>query len=281
VAPLKWCHQLLQKVEILIIVQKNNSVEDLIGIRKSHCIIWTTEANGVVLIDSKSFSIRPSNIITVGNKQDLELSNATIEGYFVFFEDTDFPNSSIDSVCRIVLLYNHFNMHNLLTIPEKDEQEFEQLFILIYNESRISKNSQNSILSLLLQTLLLKMELVIRQDILIDITKNTREEELLKNFLDLLEIHYTSKHKVKEYGDMMSIPTRKLNDLIKLYFGITAKDLISTKLYIEIARKLQFSSESIKEIAYQSGFSSPYHMSHFFSNMKGLSPQSYRDLLKK
>jgi len=266
----------------LISVNKYDSTDPIHISSESHCIIWTCEANGKINIDNKSFDISPFNIITVGNKQKLNSGSATLKGYVIFFEDTDFPTSSIDSVCRIVLLYNHFSMHNQLKIKADNKQEFEQLFGLMFNESQINKdNRHNPVLSLLLQTLLLKIELVIRQDIPIDITKNTVEEELLMQFFNLLEDHYTTKHKVKDYAELMVLPTRKLNDLIKYYFGITAKDLISTKLYIEIARKLQFSSASIKEIAYESGFSSPYHLSHFFSNMKGISPQAYRDLLKK
>lgn len=265
----------------MIDVQKYKSLEKESLLREAHLIIWTTQANGVIKIDNKSLDIGPSNIITVGSRQKLEFLSGTIDGYVIFFDDADFPKSSIDSVCRIVLLYNYYNIRNQLIISEEQKQEFEQFIMLMYNETAAKQeNKTNPVLSLLLQTLVLKMELVIRKDIPADAPKNNMQEKLLMDFLQLLEANYSSKHKVIEYAELMSISSRKLNDMIKFYFGISVKELISTKLYIEIARKLQFSSESIKEIAYDLGFSSPYHLSHFFTQSKGLSPQAYRDLVK-
>ncbi len=265
----------------MIDVQKYKSPENESLLKGAHLIIWTTQAKGTIKIDNKSFDIGPGNIITVGSRQRLEFVSGTIEGYAISFEDADFPKSSIDSVCRIVLLYNYFNIKNQLIISEEQKQEFEQFIILMYNEAAAKQeNKINPVLSLLLQTLVLKMEQVIRKDIPADAPKNNIEEKLLMDFLELLEANYSSKHKVIEYAELMSISSRKLNDMIKFYFGISVKELISTKLYIEIARKLQFSSESVKEIAYEMGFSSPYHLSHFFSQTKGLSPQAYRDLVK-
>ncbi|MBS2213970.1 helix-turn-helix transcriptional regulator [Carboxylicivirga mesophila] len=247
-----------------------------------HCIVWATKANGHLAIDNKTFELGPGQLLTVGKNQKLSIDHAHIEGYYLLFDDSDFPTSSIDSVCRIILLYNHFNMHNQLIIPEASQQEFRQLFQIMHTESFTSQEPAiNPVLSLLLQTLLLKMEQFIKNTELIDLNKNTIEEAYLTKFLTLLEKHYTSKHQVKDYAELMNLPSRKLNDIIKIYLGITAKEIITSRLYIEIARRLQFTSETIKGIAYQMGFNTPYHMSNFFTKTKGISPQAYRDLLKK
>lgn len=266
----------------LITVSRYNYSQKLSEREGHHCIIWVEEGSGEIIIEDKSFVLTPSNILTVGKNQELNLDHANIEGYCLFFDDSDFPTSSIDSVCRIILLYNHFNMHNQLVIPEESQQEFEQLFLIMYNEGISSQlNTTNPVLSLLLQTLLLKMEHFIKANYLIDINKNTTEEEYLTDFLDLLGKYYASKHQVKDYAELMNISTRKLNDIIKTYLGITAKEIITTRLYIEIARKLQFTSDTVKEISYQMGFRTPYHLSNFFTKTKGISPQVYRDSLKK
>lgn len=266
----------------MIDVLKYNSLVNKSLQRNGHLILWTCQAKGEIRIDNKSFALGPANLITIGSRQKFEFVSGSIDGYVIAFDDADFPKSSIDSVCRIVLLYNYFNIHNQLIISEDNKQEFEQFFMLMHNEAAAKeKKMTNPILSLLLQTLVLKMEHVIRQNIPADAPKNNIEEKLLMEFLELLEANFSSKHKVIEYAELMSISSRKLNEMIKFYFGISVKNLISTRIYIEIARKLQFSSESVKEIAYELGFSSPYHLSHFFTQTKGISPQAYRDLLKK
>ena len=109
---------------------------------------------------------------------------------------------------------------------------------------------------------------------------NSIEEELVSSFLKHLESEYKVMHKVSEYAQLLNVSPRKLNDSIKIYYGVSVKELISSKLYIEIAKLLQFSSYSIKEIAYQLGFKSPYQLSNFFSKANGSSPLEYRNSFK-
>jgi len=115
--------------------------------------------------------------------------------------------------------------------------------------------------------LLLKIQKVIREYYLDESVENAFDLKKLSQFMESLDANHTKYHKVKEYADLMAISPRKLNDIIKLNFGSTAKELISTKLFMEVVSKLQFTHDSIKEIAYQFGFSSPYHLSHFFTSM--------------
>jgi len=251
--------------------------------KNHHTIIWATEAKGKISVNHKEYNLGNNSIITAGKDQPIKLfSPASVMGFQVCFQDDDFPHSAVDSVCRIVILYNHINIHNLIHIPSESSKEFKQLFSLMYQEDNSSTNQKSSsILSLLLQTLLLKIEKVIREKYLSDSEENIFEEGELSDFMEHLESRHKKLHKVQDYASLMAISTRKLNDIIKHYFGLTAKELISTKLYIEIASKLQFSNNSIKEIAYQFGFSSPYHFSNFFTKTKGISPQAYRNSLQK
>ncbi|TLX71266.1 helix-turn-helix domain-containing protein [Labilibacter sediminis] len=246
-----------------------------------HAIIWAKDANGSILIGDKEFKLSSYNIITVGKQEKVQTQDASINGLIVYFSDADFPNSNIDSVCRIVLLYNYFNIHNQIIIEDELNTKFDQLFTLMYSEYNMQEaQSSNPVLSLLLQTLLLKMEQVIRNSIEINSNKNSIDEELLTHFFNALETNYTNHHQVKDYAELLNVTNRKLNDITKQYFGTTAKELISNKIYIEILRHLQFSSTSIKEIAYKMGFSSPYHLSNFFTKINGISPAAYRDKVK-
>ncbi len=267
----------------MITVSKYDSLQSGISKRDHHFIIWAKQAQGKISIENKAIELGNHTLITIGKNQLLEYNTPPlIKGYIVFFDDSDFPNSSVDSVCRIVILYNQFRIHNKIAIPDKSTTEFEHLLLLMYKESETNPEQKvNPILSLLLQTLMLKMEQIVRSELVDNENEDENEEAtVLSEFLQLLEANFSKYHKVKDYANLMNVPSRKLNDTIRYYFGVTAKDLISTKVYIETARRLQFTSDSIKEIAYQSGFSSPYHLSHFFTKMKGISPQAYRNSVK-
>ena len=262
----------------MITVKKYNSSEK--NTKEEHQIIWFEKASGKISIDNKEFVLSNNNIITVGKKQQLITKQLKSSAIAVNFTDSDFPTSSVDSVCRIVLLYNYFNIHNQLIIEGGSKEEFNQLFMLMFSEYKMNNTSStNTVLSLLLQTLLLKAEQVIRNTLVDELGKNSDDEILLNQFLNKLESSFNKEHQVAYYADELNITTRKLNSITKTYLGTTTKDLIINRVYIEILKKLQFSSTIIKEIAFQTGFSSPYHLTNFFTKINGNSPLSYRENL--
>ena len=158
-----------------------------------HTIIWATKAHGNISVNHKVYILSNNSIITAGKDQEVKVSSATsVTGFQVCFQDADFPHSAVDSVCRIVILYNHINIHNLIQIPPESAKEFKQLFSLMYDEGVSSSNKKSSsILSLLLQTLLLKVEKVVRENYLSDSAENIFEEGMLSDFMEYLE----SRHK--------------------------------------------------------------------------------------
>jgi len=264
----------------MIEIRKDNLHE--IKTNENHQIVWLEKASGVIKIDEKEFTLSDNNIITVGKKQIINSNTHDLNGIVVSFNDSDLPNSSVDSVCKIVLLYNYFNLHNQLVVDRKSKEEFNQLFLLMQGEYEINHTSSvNPVLSLLLQTLLLKMEQIIRNFLDDNTIKNSEEEDLLTHFLNALENNYQNNHQVQFYADKLNITSRKLNDITKLYLGNTTKEIITNRVYIEILKKLQFTSTTIKEISYQNGFTSPYHLTNFFTKINGVSPLSYREKLKK
>ena len=104
------------------------------------------------------------------------------------------------------------------------------------------------------------------------------ENQLYRHFLELISRHYQSSHEVADYANLLGISTRKLADLSKRCSGKGAKELINRQLIAEAKRSLQFSSKSVKEIAFQLNFSTPDQFSHFFKKNAQLSPLDYRSL---
>ena len=151
----------------MITVSKYDSIKIQTSVRVNHCIIWAKEAQGGIRIDNKEIELSDQSLITIGKDQVLSYDTLpSIEGFAVYFNDTDFPTSSIDSVCRIVILYNQFRIHNKITVPDTQIIEFEHLLLLMQKESETNPEQKvNPILSLLLQTLMLKMEQIVRSEL--------------------------------------------------------------------------------------------------------------------
>jgi AraC family transcriptional regulator, transcriptional activator of pobA len=105
---------------------------------------------------------------------------------------------------------------------------------------------------------------------------NERELQLVTTYKNLVASNYNQTHKVSDYAKIMHISPKYLNYAVKNVLQMTAKNIVQEQLIIEARRELKFSNRSIKEIAYNLGFSEPFHFSNFFKKMIGCAPTSYR-----
>ena len=64
---------------------------------------------------------------------------------------------------------------------------------------------------------------------------------------------------------------------MKKYFGKTLTEMIFERIIIEAKRELYLTSKSIREIAFELGFSDEFYFSRFFKNSTDISPSLYRE----
>ncbi|SEQ87184.1 Helix-turn-helix domain-containing protein [Hyunsoonleella jejuensis] len=103
-------------------------------------------------------------------------------------------------------------------------------------------------------------------------SKNT----IVYKFKKLVDKFCCEYHEVADYAQLLSITPKYLNECVKEVLGYTAKGIIAEQLLMRSRHKLKFSNQSIKEISYDLGFSSPDYFSSFFKNHTGTTPSSLR-----
>ena len=100
---------------------------------------------------------------------------------------------------------------------------------------------------------------------------------ILRDFKSLIEEKYQDWHQVRDYAKEIHISAKHLSQTVKNITGKTAKTLIQDRLILEAKRLLLHSSLTIKEIAYQIGFTEPLHFSGFFKKKVHISPSGFRN----
>ena len=103
-----------------------------------------------------------------------------------------------------------------------------------------------------------------------------RSGELVQHFLDLVDQHYASMKKVADYADRLVVTPNHLNEAVRKATGSTASQHIQQRLILEAQRLATYTSQSMKEIAYQLGFDDSAHFSKFFRKMSGESFSDFR-----
>lgn len=104
----------------------------------------------------------------------------------------------------------------------------------------------------------------------------TRSEKLVQDFI--IEVH-NSFHRYREvshYADKLCVTASYLSALVKEKTGKTALQWITDIVITHAQHRLQYSDESIKEIASSLGFPTQSFFGKYFKQYTGMSPKLFR-----
>ena len=96
-------------------------------------------------------------------------------------------------------------------------------------------------------------------------------------FQKLAEENIKEKSRVADYVKEMGLSTKSLNKITKETIHKTAKEFLDEIHLKQIKRLLINSKDSVKEIAYQSGFEEPSNFYKFFKRHTQVTPEQFRN----
>lgn len=108
---------------------------------------------------------------------------------------------------------------------------------------------------------------------------STRNEEITKNFLTLVEDEYKNHREVHWYSDKMCITPKYLSMAVKEASGRTPLDWIEEYCVIAAKAMLFSTRMSIDDISVRLNFASQSLFGKFFKRVTGITPRDYRKSL--
>jgi len=213
-----------------------------------HRILLIESGRGKLNIDNNSLQIKSHEVFLMSKGQIYKFENSSIiSGYNISFGDCFWektPKSA--SNCKAVL-FNNTVANQLLQLDSSEMGELSSLFDIVLNEFRIPKYiNQLDALAAYLKIIMIKLANVKLTE---DTTIDNQDYLLYRKFLELLSADYRTIHSVNIYAEMLNITPRRLSEICRRCSGMNAKEIINGQIIAEAKRYLQFSSETIKEIA--------------------------------
>ncbi len=240
-----------------------------------HRIVFIEEGNGILSIDQHSYDIKKDEVflISIGQIYRFE-NNATVSGYTISFGDCFWektPRSARD--CKSVL-FNNTTANQRLQLDKTAMQQLLFLMATLSTEyhSKPYYNQMDALASYL-KIIMIKLANVQLHD---EMRFESQDYLLYRQFMELVSSEFHQNHSVKTYAVSLHITARKLSETCKRCSGMGAKEVINAQLLAEAKRLLQFSSNTVKEIAYTLHFSSSEQFSNFFKKHSNSSPANYR-----
>lgn len=107
----------------------------------------------------------------------------------------------------------------------------------------------------------------------------SRREELLSRFIELLESNFTSQRTVKFYADRLCVTPKHLSAVVKESSGKTASDWIDQRVILEAKQLLRSTGMNVQEISAALNFANQSFFGKYFKHLTGMSPRDYRSNL--
>lgn len=266
----------LAKAGIIMVNMEDRNVEEhdiSKPHRDNHCQLMLA-INGTFQfnIDFKKIEFTAPALICIFPEQVhhiIEVKNP--KGWMISF-DPSLVNKEV-----LLLLENKIDNPFLL---QHESPFFEQLCLMMdliekvqqQNTNQYTQKTVHSLLNGLLS--LIAGEIV--SDLALDKTKENRSIIIKESFMKLTKEHFKTWKQPAQYAAALSISTAHLNDTVKSLTGSPVSVHIQEASIMEAKRLLYFTSNSVKEIAYEVGYEEPVYFGKLFKKVTSLTPLEFR-----
>ena len=247
-----------------------------------YAIRWVVRGQGTAYVDNIPVRIRP-NLLFVGTPKQITLydfpKKYDIEVYILAFNQNLITLMNFEKDAQSFL----DNLTSPLMIyPDAEAQKFIRgVFELMIQEFQQDQRHQSErILAGLTKSLLFYL-FRIQQRVNASPGINQGYVNLYRQFLNDLENHYKTDHYVADYTERLHITEKRLNRACRAVTQQTASQIIQKRIDYEIKRLLFYSTKSVKEIGYETGFNDPSYFNKFFKSLNGQTPGEFRKALQK
>jgi AraC family transcriptional activator of pobA len=241
-----------------------------------HRVCFLKQGEGELITGIYKFKARKNTFFVIPSRVISSSKNWATEtrGYVLLFNIDFFlqNNFSHHFISNKKLLTTSIQPYIYLT----DDQAAEviRIFEGILFEKKLNEDRNNELIAIKI------LELLILGERLFERAQNTAANlpyvDIIKRFIDLLDVHFSREHTVRFYAEQLSMHPNHLNALIKKHTGLSAKESIQNRILLEVKYLLHSTKLPIKQISNQMGFNDPNYFTTFFKRSENLSPVNYR-----
>ncbi len=256
----------------------HNSMEDDPHRHHYYTLILMKEGEGLHVVDFNKFKIESKSLhfIYPGQVHQIVTSKKSY-GWVMNFSDAFLVQNSIHpELIDKVYLYNTAGYTPPLHLSDEEFVIFEGLARQIEEYDKKDLSFRYEAFGALLKLFFINVSSLCSLNKHTELINAIGTNNLFINFKRYINSEYKKLHKVSDYADMLAVSSDYLNRYVKTQSGKSAKEFIQDKLIVEAKRRLIFTEESSKELAFELGFEEPAHFNNFFKKQVGLSPGQFR-----
>lgn len=238
-------------------------------------IFWIKEGRGTYNIDFKSFSfdgnvlffLSPGQVFSIDAERIKEAYRLTFVRDFYCIQTHD-----KEVACNGVLFNNVYDTP-FIEPCESDTKKLTFILDSLMDEFKQQETAQYDMLQTYLKQFIIHSVRIQKEHYPM---KEDVDSKLFKEFSVLVEFNFTKLHAVTDYANRLGVSPKSLTKHFQKIGTHTPSDFIKNRIVLEAKRKLIYSDDSVKEIAFDLGFNDPAYFTRFFKKTAGKSPKQFK-----
>lgn len=245
---------------------------------KFFIIFFVYDGQGYHTVDFIDYKYKKGTVLLVRKGQIQKFfRSSTVQGYLLIFTE-EFIISHLNRLeaLRSMQLFNDSLSYPKIEFKKKEDfSDFTILLKHLETEYKVKDNFSIGITRSILHIVITKLfRIKAEQGHFVEKKKYMIQ---FLAFQELVERECFKSKKVQYYAQKMGVSTKTLNNIVNsIVKGSTAKAFIDDITIIQIKRLLISTNDSIKEIAYMTGFSDSTNFFKYFKKFVGSSPEVFR-----
>ncbi len=244
---------------------------------KFYIIFFVYEGQGYHTIDFTDYNYTEGTVLLIRKDQIHKFfKSPNVKGYLLVFTE----EFIIGHLNRMEALKSMQLFNDSLSFPKikfNSQEEFSDFTVLIKHLESEYQNKDDFSIGITRSVLHIVITKLFRIKSRAGgfVQRNKYMIQFLE-FQNLVEKDCFKSRKVQYYASQMGISSKTVNNIVKSIVHNSAKEFIDEVVILQIKRLLISTDHSIKEIAYNTGFSDPTNFYKYFKKFTGSSPEVFR-----
>ncbi|MDB4905099.1 MAG: AraC family transcriptional regulator [Mucilaginibacter sp.] len=234
-------------------------------------IVWLKNEGPLHALKMNDFNVKGDWIYLIPPYRVHQLNKAGKNGELISFKREILEEEDEEFLLDLFKVFNVPGEFSCLRADKEATVELNNIYKLLIDEYQ--KGVDNLVIvKALLKVFLLKLIQIKEQEF----TSHDIYQKRVYEFLMLLESNYLKVRNTDFYAGKLGISSKRLNQILKNKLDKTGMQLIHERIILKAKRLIIHSENTIKEIAYELGFSDRPYFSRFFKKQTGQTPDEFQ-----
>lgn len=233
-------------------------------------IVWLKNEDPLHGISDPAYGIKGDWIYLIPPYRVHQLNKAGKNGELISFKRSMLEEEDKDFLLDLFRIFNVQGEFSCIRLDETSAKGLGAIYRLMEEEYNGGNNF--GMLRALLKVFLLKLITVKEHEF----SGHDVHQKRVYEFLMLLESNFLTVTNIDFYAGKLGISSKRLNQILREKLDKTGTQIIHDRLILEAKRKIIHSDVTIKEIAYDLGFTDRPYFSRFFKKQTGDTPEEFQ-----